>query len=43
MEPGLAASVVNKYGTAEENTVKHYYKQTKKKESEMGCKTKKKK
>ena len=43
MEQGLAASVVNKYGTAGENTVKSYYSKPKKKESEMACKTKKKK
>ena len=40
MEPGLAASVVNKYGTAGENTVKSYYNRPKKKESEMACKKK---
>ena len=43
MEPGLAASVVNKYGPAGENTIKSYYSKPKKKEPNMSCKTKKKK
>ena len=46
MEQGLAATVTNRYGNGEGNTVKHFYagksKQTKKDDT-MSCKTKKKK
>lgn len=42
MEEGLAARMT--YGSGDTNTVKHYYSnKTKKKESDMACKTKKKK
>ena len=45
MEQGLAATVTNRYGNGEDNTVKHFYagKQTIKKEKDMACKSKKKK
>ena len=46
MEQGLAATVTNRSGNGEGNTVRHFYagqgKQTKKDET-MACKTKKKK